>query len=193
MFAIPVLAQAQKPKQQKTVVLPAKHGAPHKWAAEMDKYVSKTVKQLGLEVYYDMDEALEASKRLKKPVMVEFTGVNNVNARKMEQIVWSSPDVAARMRNNFVLLSLYCDVNQIKLPLAEQYYSKELRKQIVSLGDKNNDIQATNFFSTNQPSYFFINEKAERIIKPGYYWDPEPTHLIREFDKVMAIYKKGVK
>ncbi|WP_133582869.1 protein-disulfide reductase DsbD family protein, partial [Sphingobacterium yanglingense] len=49
----------------------------------------------GLDPYYDYDEALAAAKAQKKPLLVDFTGWNCVNCRKMEAEVWSSPKIRA--------------------------------------------------------------------------------------------------
>ena len=57
---------------------------PVKYVKEMKIYEPPIVAQVGLVTYYDYEEALAASKELKKPVMLDFTGINCVNCRKME-------------------------------------------------------------------------------------------------------------
>src|SRR5690606_34117872 len=58
--------------------------APKKYVEEMKIYEPPVVVQSGLVTYFDYDEALAAAKVLKKPVMLDFTGINCVNCRKME-------------------------------------------------------------------------------------------------------------
>src|SRR5690606_17786327 len=56
--------------------------APKKYVQEMKIYEPPVVVQSGLVTYYDYEEALAAAKKLKKPVMLDFTGINCVNCRK---------------------------------------------------------------------------------------------------------------
>ncbi len=105
---------------------------PMKYAKELKMYEPKVVKSLGMVTYFDYEEALEVSKKVKKPVMLDFTGINCINCRKMEGQVWSNPEVAKRLMNDFVVVSLYCDANAIKLPKEQQYFSKDLNSQVTS-------------------------------------------------------------
>ena len=85
----------------------AKTGSePVKYVSEMKIYEPPVVRNLGLVTYFDYDEALAASKKLKKPVMLDFTGINCVNCRKMEGQVWSQPEVAKRLKEDFIVASL---------------------------------------------------------------------------------------
>jgi thiol:disulfide interchange protein len=54
----------------------------------------------GLTAYYDLDEAKAASKILKKPIIVDFTGWSCANCRKMENEVWSKPEILQRLKND---------------------------------------------------------------------------------------------
>ncbi|PRD42994.1 thioredoxin family protein, partial [Sphingobacterium haloxyli] len=49
----------------------------------------------GFDPYYDYEEGLAAAKELGRPVLIDFTGWNCVNCRKMEANVWTDPRVAA--------------------------------------------------------------------------------------------------
>ena len=64
---------------------------------------------LGLDGYFTLEEGLEASGRLGKPVFVDITGHGCVNCREMEQRVWSDPRVLQKLRDEFVLVALYTD------------------------------------------------------------------------------------
>lgn len=163
---------------------------PVKYVSDMKIYEPPVVKNLGLVTYFDYDEALAASKQLKKPVMLDFTGINCVNCRKMESQVWSKPEVAKRLKEDFIVASLYCDMNRIKLPESEQYFSKDLNAQVVTLGNKMADIQASKFGSNSQPLYFYVDENGNKLADEGYSYDPDAEKFIQHLDKVKENYKK---
>jgi thiol-disulfide isomerase/thioredoxin len=107
---------------------------PVKYVSDMKIYEPPVVTNLGLVTFFDYDEALAASKKLKRPVMLDFTGINCVNCRKMEFQVWSKPEVAKMLKEDFIVVSLYCDMNRIELPKNEQFFSKDLNSQVVTPG-----------------------------------------------------------
>lgn len=160
------------------------NGPPHpqKYASVMTMYEPDVVKKYGLVTYFDYDEALEVARKLKKPLMLDFTGINCVNCRKMEGQVWSDPKVMQRLKENFVLVSLYVDVQNIDLPEKEQYFSKALDKQIETLGDKNADMQVSRFGANTQPYYFFLDNKENKLAPQGYGYDPDINKFIQLLD-----------
>lgn len=161
---------------------------PVKYVAEMSIYEPPVVKNIGLHTYFDYEEAVAAAKKLKKPLMLDFTGINCVNCRKMEAQVWSHPDVSKRLKEDFIVASLYCDYDKIDLPKEEQYYSKALGADVVTLGDKNEDIQASMFNANSQPFYFFVDENGNKLADAGYGYDPDVQKFIRHLDKVKEKY-----
>ncbi|MES2701633.1 MAG: cytochrome c biogenesis protein CcdA [Bacteroidota bacterium] len=163
---------------------------PVKYVNDMKIYEPPVVKSLGLVTYFEYEEALAASKKLKKPLMLDFTGINCVNCRKMESQVWSKPEVAKRLKEDFVVASLYCDVNKIDLPKAEQYFSKDLNSQVVTVGHRNAAIQAAKFGSNSQPFYFYVDENGNKLIEEGYAYDPDVQKFIAHLDRVKENYKK---
>jgi thiol:disulfide interchange protein DsbD len=163
---------------------------PVKYVEDMKLYEPPVVKKMGLVTYFDYEEALAAAKVLKKPVMLDFTGINCVNCRKMESQVWSNPEVAKRLKEDFVVASLYCDFNRVKLPEEQQYFSKDLNSLVVTVGNKNADLQATKFGSNSQPFYFYVDENGNKIIPEGYSYDPDVQKFISHLDRVKELYKK---
>ncbi len=82
--------------------------------------------------------ALEKARKENKPVLIDFTGWACVNCRKMEESVWTDPEVDSFMRTEFVVVSLYVDERK-NLPLTEQVTIKTWNgneKDIVTIGDK---------------------------------------------------------
>lgn len=163
---------------------------PVKYVSDMKIYEPPVVKSMGLETFFDYDEAIAASKKLKKPIMLDFTGINCVNCRKMESQVWSKPEVAKILKEDFIVASLYCDINRIELPKSEQYYSKDLNSDVTTLGNKNADLQASKFGSNSQPYYFYVDAKGRKLADQGYSYDPDVQKFIAHLEKVKAKYKE---
>ncbi|MDR3678611.1 MAG: cytochrome c biogenesis protein CcdA [Flavipsychrobacter sp.] len=181
-----VLASGGEPAGEKEYSGPK----PEKYVDIMKQYEPSAVRNLGLITFFDYNEALAAAKKLKKPVFLDFTGINCVNCRKMETQVWSNPEVLKRMKNDFVVASLFCDFNRIDLPKNEQYFSKDLNSQVVTIGNKNADIQAAKFGSNSQPYYFFVDEEGNKLADAGYSYDPDIQKFIDHLERVKANYKK---
>lgn len=165
-----------------------KHENTNRYAKEFEKYEPEVVKKNGMNTYFDYDEALKASAEQGKPILLDFTGITCVNCRKMETEVWSNPEVFSRMKNEFIVVSLFCDARQVELPEAEQYTSESGIK-ITSLGQKNLDIQGTKYHSNTQPYYFFIDENENLLAPEGYGYDSDAQKFIDHMDKVLEKYK----
>lgn len=163
---------------------------PEKYHERMKIYEPEVVTKYGMVTYFDYAEALDAARKQKKPLMLDFTGINCVNCRKMEGQVWSDPQVMQRLKQDFIIVSLYVDVQSIDLPRVEQYYSEALKKQIETLGDKNADMQVTRFGANTQPYYFFLDAQEQRLAPEGYGYDPSVSKFIRLLDEVKAAYQK---
>lgn len=122
-------------------------------------------KHAGLNEYYDYAQALQASKELNKPVIIDFTGWNCANCRKMENEVWSDAAVKKRLQDDFVLLELYVD-EKTSLPANEQYTSAFSGKKITDIGKKNSDYEASKFNVNSQPYYVIINARGDVLVPP---------------------------
>ena len=157
----------------------------------MKMYEPEVVTKYGLVTYFDYNEALDVAKKLRKPLMLDFTGINCVNCRKMEGQVWSDPKVMQRLKEDFVIVSLYVDVQNIELPQSEQYFSKELDKQVETLGDKNADMQVKRYGANTQPYYFFIDGNENKLSSEGYGYDSNIEKFITLLERVQDQYKKG--
>lgn len=118
----------------------------------------------GMDPYYDYDEALAAAKEQGKPLLVDFTGWNCVNCRKMEANVWSDPGIKEMINQQFILAELYVDDYDLKLPENEQYVSSTTGKKITTVGRKNTDFQISKFNSNSQPLYAMLDENEELLV-----------------------------
>jgi thiol:disulfide interchange protein DsbD len=166
---------------------------PVKYYERMKIYEPEVVVKYGMITYFDYDEALAVARKVHKPLMLDFTGINCVNCRKMEGEVWSDPAVMERLKNNFVIVSLYVDVQNIDLQPSEQYFSKALNKQITTLGDKNADLQVTQYNANVQPYYFFLDANENRLEPEGYGYDSNVEKFKNMLDDVVTKYKAGDK
>lgn len=117
----------------------------------------------GLDPYYDYEEALEAARAQDKPLLVDFTGWTCVNCRKMEANVWSDPAVREIINNEYILVELYVDEKDLKLPEDEQYISQS-GKKIDNVGKRNTDFQITKFQSNSQPLYALLDNNEELLV-----------------------------
>jgi thiol:disulfide interchange protein DsbD len=166
---------------------------PSKYYEQMKMYEPEVVTKYGMVTYFDYDEALAVAKKLKKPLMLDFTGINCVNCRKMEGQVWSDAEVMKRLKEDFVIVSLYVDVQNIDLPESDIYFSKALNKQVETLGDKNADLQVTSYGANSQPYYFFLDANEKRIVPDGYGYDPDIEKFKQLLDAVKEKYAAGNK
>jgi len=112
-----------------------------------------------------------------------------VNCRKMESQVWSNSEVMKRLKEDFIIASLYCDYDKIDLPKDKQFFSKELNAQIVTIGDWNEHLQASKFNSNSQPFYFYVDEEGNKLVNEGYSYDPDASKFIKHLDRVKEIYQ----
>lgn len=145
----------------------------------------------GLTTYYDLDEGIAAAKALNKPIMLDFTGHSCSNCRKMENEVWSNPQVLDRLRNNFVIVSLYVDENS-DLPSSQVYKNKD-GKEITTLGDKVKDYESSKFGVLVQPLYMFMDTDQNLLSDVKYGYDPDIEKFQKHLDSVKEKFEAGKK
>ena len=127
----------------------------------------------GIIAFHDYDKGLAYAKEMNKPVLLDFTGYACVNCRKMEDFVWSKPEILPMLKDDFVLISLYVDSKE-ELPKAEQYVSPETGKEIVTVGNKWSDFQITRYKNNAQPYYIILDDNGKDLTKQiGYTPDVE--------------------
>ena len=155
-------------------------------AAPPKKYTNKLEVPFGLTAYFDLEEGMAAAKILKKPIMLDFTGHTCPNCRKMEEQVWKDPAVLSRIKENFVLVSLYVDETE-ELPASEQYTDKNGVK-IETVGGKNLDYEIKTFGFNAQPLYMFLDLNGKPLSDVKYGYDPSVAGFIKHLDAVKAAF-----
>jgi thiol:disulfide interchange protein len=137
-------------------------------------YEQETDCPLGLNCYDDFEEGLAAAKETNKPILLDFTGWACVNCRKMEENVWSEPDIYQTLKKDYILISLYVDDNEKELPKDQQFDFLKKNgkvKKIETVGDKWSTFQVINFKNASQPFYVLLSPDLEILNSAQQYTD----------------------
>ncbi|MCX7697152.1 MAG: protein-disulfide reductase DsbD family protein [Bacteroidales bacterium] len=137
----------------------------------------------GLQGYHDLEQALRCSKKLQKPVFVDFTGHGCVNCREMEARVWSHPEVLKRLKNNFIVCALYVD-DKTELPENEWVKSTYDGKIKKTIGKKYADLQVTRYKINAQPYYVILDTAGHDLVEPKAY-DLNVDNFIQFLDNAL--------
>lgn len=124
--------------------------------------------------YTDFEAALAEAKSQDKPLLIDFTGWACVNCRKMEESVWTVEEIKDRLKEDFVLVSLYVD-DKVRLPEDQQgvfeYQAggETKKKKIKTIGNKWATFQTQVFNNNSQPYYVMLSPEGELLGKPVGY------------------------
>jgi thiol:disulfide interchange protein DsbD len=141
-----------------------------------------------LTCFNDFDEGMRYAKLQGKPVMVDFTGWSCVNCRRMEDNVWSDPQVLKRLSEDYVLISLYVDDKE-ELPQSEQSISATTGKKIRTTGNKWSDLQISVYKTNSQPYYILLDNQGKVLAKPRGY-TPDVKAYVSYLDEGLCRYEK---
>ncbi len=134
-------------------------------------------------VFMDYEDGLAYAKETGKPAMLDFTGYACVNCRKMENNVWTRPDVFEVLKNDLVIISLYVD-DKRKLPENEQFISELTGEKIETTGDKWTDFMLSRYNTNTQPLYVLVDPDGNDI--------SETTISYVGADEYLAWLRKGL-
>lgn len=135
----------------------------------------------GLDAFYDYEEGLAYAKSVNKPVLIDFTGWSCTNCRKMEASVWPDKEVLRRLREDYVLISLYVD-DKTELKEDEKYISSFSGKKVNTIGQKWSDFQASKFGTNSQP-YYIITDHDGKIMVPPQAYNLDISNYVSFLDK----------
>ncbi len=130
---------------------------------------------LGLECYKDYELGIQKAVEQQKPILLDFTGWACVNCRKMEENVWSDPEVYPILRDKFIIISLYVDDRKI-LDEKDQFdfqLPNGRIKRINTVGKKWATFQTINFNTASQPFYVQITSDGTLLNSPIQYTGSE--------------------
>jgi thiol:disulfide interchange protein DsbD len=155
---------------------------------ETPKYSDFLDLPLGLEGYFDYNQALACAREQKKPLFIDFVGHACANCKVMEQQVWSDPRVLEKLRSEFVIVALYVD-ERTKLPESEQYVSAVDGKRKETIGKRNSDFQISRFKMNGQPYYVLLGNNEEVLTEP-YGFNTNVDEFIAFLDRGIEAFKK---
>lgn len=140
-----------------------------------------------LTCFKDYEEGMKYAKLQGKPIMLDFTGWSCVNCRKMEDNVWSQPEVLKRLSEKYVIISLYVD-DKKPLP-ADQQYISESGKKVVTTGNKWSDMQRSQYKTNSQPYYVLLDNDGKILANPRGY-TPDVDTYVKFLDEGLCRYQK---
>ena len=107
--------------------------------------------------FNDYESGMATARSKGKPVFLDFTGYGCVNCREMEGTVWADPRVSSKLKNDYVLVSLYVDDNT---PLKEPIVVTDAQgneKTLRTVGAKWSYLQSHKFGANAQPFYVAVD------------------------------------
>lgn len=127
---------------------------------------------LGLKGFFDLEQAREFAGKAGKPLFIDFTGHGCVNCREMEARVWSDPRVLEILKNDYVIVALYCD-DKKEVP-QEDWIVTSSGKTLKTLGKINSHIGLKHYDVSAQPLYVLESSDGKRLTGTrGYNLDIE--------------------
>lgn len=137
----------------------------------------------------DYENALAYARKVKKPLLIDFTGHACANCRKTEDYVWPDPQVTKMLNEDVVLVSLYVDDKRELDPkeyMTVQWYGKE--RTITDIGDKYKYMEESIYGQSTQPLYVLVDAN-EKVIAPIRGYNPSISEYIDWLKKGIESYK----
>ncbi len=116
----------------------------------------------GLRFLMDFRRAFELAKREKRPVMIDFTGVNCANCRKMEKVM-SRPENHERLQK-FVTAALYVDKIDPRYVPDTEVASRML--------EDNRQLEKQLLNDSSMPNYAIVAPDGETVLATHIGYDP---------------------
>lgn len=120
----------------------------------------------GLQGFFELNEAKAYAESVGKPLFIDFTGHGCVNCREMEARVWSDPRVLEILRNDYVIVALYCDD---KKEAAREDWVTHEGKTLKTIGKINSYIAYTCYGVNAQPCYVLEGRGGRILAEPRSY------------------------
>lgn len=139
--------------------------------------------------FFDYEEALAYAKEVKKPLFLDFTGHGCVNCREMEARVWSDPRVLKKLKEDYIVVSLYTD-DKTALPESEQFDSKVLETKVNTVGKKFKHLQAERFNTISQPYYVLLGTDEKELVSPPIGVEFSIEKYLQYLDKGLSEFAK---
>ncbi len=121
------------------------------------KYADKLHLPHGLQGYFDYEQGMACAREKNKPVFLVFKGHACANCKKMENSVWTDPEVLRMLSQDYVVIALYTD-DRTSLPESEWVTSKLDGKALKTMGKVNLDFQIANYNTNTIPYHVIIGQ-----------------------------------
>ena len=139
--------------------------------------------------FNDYEAGMAYAREQGKPVMIDFTGFGCTNCRKMEGAVWTDPEVARLLTEDYVLISLYVDD---KTPLAQPIDVVEngQHRQLYDVGDRWSYFQRAKFGANTQPFYVLLDNEG-RLLSGSRSYDEDISAYVEWLRGGLKRYQDG--
>lgn len=149
---------------------------------------------LNLNCTKDYEAGLQMAKEQNKLILLDFTGYACVNCRRMEENIWTKPEVYKVLKEKFIIVSLYVDDKKV-LPSAQQFIYKTrngTERKIRTVGDKWSTFETENFKENSQPLYAILNTKEELLSHPAAY-TPSAKDYLQWLQCGVDVFEENIK
>ena len=119
------------------------------------KYADKLHLPHGLQGYFDYNQGMACAKEQNKPVFLVFKGHACANCKKMENSVWTDPEVLRMLAEDYVVIALYTD-DRSTLAESDWVTSALDGRTIKTMGKANLDFQIANYNTNTIPYHVVI-------------------------------------
>ncbi len=151
------------------------------------KYTDFGLKHIdGIDGFFDYNEALEYSKKVNKPVFIDYTGAACVNCREMESVVFTDPQIKEMFNNDFVFVSIYGDIRKEVAP--EDYVTLGNGRVLKQLGKINTNLIMSNYNVNAMPYYIIVDAQGDEIVAPRGY-DLDKAAFVEFLANAIKAYK----
>ncbi len=135
----------------------------------------------------DYDLGMQMARANDKPVLIDFTGFGCVNCRKMEAAVWTDPQVASIMTNDYVLIQLFVD-DKTPLPAPIVVNVNGQEQKLRTIGDKWSYLQSSKFGANAQPFYVLLDHQGNPLSQ-SYAFDDNVEHYLEFLKNGLKQYR----
>ncbi|MBE0655387.1 MAG: thioredoxin fold domain-containing protein [Bacteroidales bacterium] len=118
----------------------------------------------GIKGYYDFEDGVNCAIEKDKPIFLDFTGHFCSNCKQMENQVWTDPEVLQRLKEEYVVISLYTD-DKTRLPESE-WIQLEDGKVLKTIGEMNVYFELERFKTFATPWYVLMDADGNLLAEP---------------------------
>lgn len=141
----------------------------------------------GIPGFFDLQEALDYSKKVNKPVFIDYTGAACVNCREMESVVFSDGKIRELLNNKFIFVSIYGDV---KTEVAEQdWVTLPNGRVLKALGKINTNFIMEKYKVNAMPYYIIVDAQGNEIV-PARGYDLDKQAFEEFLNNAVKAYEK---